>query len=161
MNKGLDWISGTFDDFRSQTPKCQQELLGSVEILVRPYEFVEYMNGEDEVLIVSHGSVPDKRMSYRLIIETIGVIELAYVSVPVWGTPSLHREESLGMFAGPILLDQLTKYTGVDIKDTKMTVYSDNKGLITRECEKQRFNINYPSETLRLNWDVTEKIHTQ
>ena len=65
------------------------------------------------------------------------------------------------MLAGPILLDQITKYTGMDIKGTKVSVYSDNKGLITRECERQRFYTNYPSETLRPDWDLTKEIHAQ
>ena len=36
------------------------------------------------------------------------------------------------MLAGPILLEQLTEYTGISVKGKRMTVYSDNEGLITR-----------------------------
>ena len=63
------------------------------------------------------------------------------------------------MLAGPILLEQMAEYTGGNFLMKGIKVCSDNKGLIKREAARLGYKNNYPLETLRSDWDVTEEIH--
>lgn len=109
------------------------------------------MNDGEEILIVSNSSIPEEKKSYGLLIGTVNRKELAHVSGTAWGTPSLYSSESWKMLEGPILLEQITKYIRKDIKGKRVSVYSDDKSLIMRENERQKYDKNYPSETLRPN----------
>ena len=75
------------------------------------------------------------------------------------GRPSSLRSEAAGMLAVSIFLGMIQKWTNFHFEQIPITMYADNKSLITRQNEHLQYEATYPNSTLAPEYDLTEEIY--
>ena len=107
---------------------------------------------------VSDGSVRAKHMTFGWILadDRGQVITQGYG--PINGRPSRLRSEAAGMLAVSIFLGFIQEWTNYHFQEIPITIYTDNKILITRQTNHLEYTNPYPNCTLTPEYDLTEEI---
>lgn len=110
------------------------------------------------LLAVSNGSVKSHDMSFGWILSTPTGHRLAAATGPCNGRGNSLRAEGAGMLSVTMFVALMTKY--LDLEQLKIVFISDSSELIRRLKVHKHYDKPYPNETLKSEFDVTEKIYS-
>jgi len=127
------------------------------------YSLISRSTIEIPILLVSDGSsFHEKHMSFGVVIGYQTGQTLIEISGPVPGNPSSHRAECYACLAGLQALRTLHASAPDSSESTPfipyMTLYSDNKAMITSISKRREYNNCYPNTTMNPDWDLLEEI---
>jgi hypothetical protein len=99
--------------------------------------------------------------SFGWVLGTASGQKLAWGNGPGYGTDTSHRAECWGLLSAAKFIFHLSRFTATQFPpNLKLTIFSDNKGMIKTLQNRQKFSTPYPNMTLKPDCNLTEAIYT-
>ena len=147
----------SFSQYVNSLSTWEKYLLQGIHLKYQPYEILNILNQAEEqtrTLLVSDGSQRTDFTTYGWVFGSEHNEIYAEHAGEGFGECTSHRAEAWGMLSGIVFLNHLYIYTNggnnQSSNSTKLTLLSDNNGLVTRVKMRLTYNIPYPNATLAL-----------
>ena len=119
-----------------------------------PFHIYDLYVQHGHLITVSDGSVIFHNMSFGWILATPNGNIIATGAGPCNGRGNSLRSEGAGMLAVTVLISLILTFTSKPSID--LICVSDNQELINRMNEHKNYNLPFPNETTRSEFDITE-----
>ena len=143
-----------FQVFLHQKPQEAIELCINHQFMQTFTDIEELITSSDSLYLVTDGCVHEPTMCFGWICSTSTGTILMSGAGPAYGTPSSHRAEGYGMYAGLYFLTTVCQFLSCYPK--KIQCACDNQGLITRLNNRDKYQFLFPNLTLAPDWDLVE-----
>eukprot|EP00957_Ditylum_brightwellii_P151129 11507607-Ditylum_brightwellii.AAC.1 len=129
-----------------QNTECHEPIHYIAQLMVRP---------TISILVANYVSVFKQKntMSFGWVISLLNSTILATQSGPAYGHASLFCAEGNGLLSVTRFLYQLQRYTQLTLA-CNVSIYIDNKGVVTRATNQIKYEYDYPYNTLEHDWDI-------
>ena len=157
-------IAATFSEFLLALPFWETELFSDLIMHVDCYELLRQVDHQAarrtdiQLLTMSDGSDISGAMTFGWVISLPDGTRLARCSGPAYGPfGSSFRAEGYGFLSVTRFLFRLQEFCGRSLA-WRITMMTDNLGLLTRIEQSIQYPHPYPNYTLKADWDVTHEI---